>query len=245
MFMKKSLTLLGFALLLTALAGFFSTAQAQGQDRQVTFTGFITGGKSNEALPGAYIYIPKAGRGVLSAPNGYFALPVFPGDSVIFSYVGFRTQYHIIPHRLTDLTYSAVVALQEDVKTLAEVKVYPYATEELFKEAFVNLKLPDEKERENLAKNTSPEAIMRQAATMPMSALANHQNFVNQQFFGRESVIGRSATPTFAFTNPFAWANFIRSVKRGDFKNKEWRSELNKAPRENVSRKDILQDDSN
>lgn len=240
--MKKSLTLLVFILVLSALAGLFTTVQAQGQERQITFTGFITGGKTNEALPGAYIYIPKAGKGVLSAPNGYFALPVFPGDSIIFSYVGFRTQYHIIPRRLTDLTYSAVVALQEDVKTLAEVKVYPYATEELFKEAFVNLKLPDEKERENLARNTSPEAIMRMAATMPMGALANHQNFVNQQFFGRESLIGRSATPTFAFTNPFAWANFIRSVKRGDLKTKEWRSELNKAPRENMTRKDILQD---
>ncbi|MBN8821424.1 MULTISPECIES: carboxypeptidase-like regulatory domain-containing protein [unclassified Spirosoma] len=243
--MKKSLTLLVLIMVLTALTGLYSSVKAQGQDRQVTFTGFITGGKTNEPLPGAYIYIPKAGRGVLAAPNGYFALPVFPGDSVIFSYVGFRTQYHIIPNRLSDLTYSAVVALQEDVKTLAEVKVYPYATEELFKEAFVNLKLPDEKERENLAKNTSPEAIMRQAATMPMSALANHQNFVNQQFFGRESLIGRSSATTFAFTNPFAWANFIRSVKRGDFKNKEWRNEINKAPRENVSRKDILQDNNN
>ncbi|WP_461147714.1 carboxypeptidase-like regulatory domain-containing protein [Spirosoma pulveris] len=242
--MKKSLTFLVCLLVLSALAGLFSTAHAQGQERQITFTGFITGGKTNEPLPGAYIYIPKAGKGVLSAPNGYFALPVFPGDSVIFSYVGFRTQYHIIPRRLTDLTYSAVVALQEDVKTLAEVKVYPYATEELFKEAFVNLKLPDEKERENLARNTSPEAIMRQAATMPMGALANHQNFVNQQFFGRESLIGRSATPTFAFTNPFAWANFIRSVKRGDLKTKEWRSELNKAPRENMTRKDILQENN-
>jgi hypothetical protein len=235
--------LLGLSLFL--LAGMFTETRAQGQDRQVTFTGFITGGKSNEALPGAYIYIPKAGRGVLSAPNGYFALPVFPGDSVIFSYVGFRTQYHIIPRRLTDQTYSAVVALQEDVKTLAEVKVYPYATEELFKEAFVNLTLPDEKERQNLAKNMDPAAIMRQAATMPMGALANHQNFVNNQFFGRESIVGRSQVPTFAFTNPFAWANFIRSVKRGDLKNKEWRSEINKAPRENVSRKDILQQDTN
>lgn len=240
--MKNFLTVIGFILVFTSLGGFFSTARAQGQERQITFTGFLTGGKTNEPLPGAYIYIPKAGKGVLSAANGYFALPVFPGDSIIFSYVGFKTQYHIIPRRLTDLTYSAVVALQEDVKTLAEVKVYPYATEELFKDAFVNLKLPDEKERENLARNTSPEAMMRQAATMPMSALANHQNFVNQQFFGRESIIGRSATPTFAFTNPFAWANFIRSVKRGDLKNKEWRSELNKAPRENVSRKDMLED---
>lgn len=239
--MKKSLTLWGLILALVVSSGLFSAVLAQGQDRQITFTGFLTSGRSNEPLPGAYIYIPKAGKGVLSAPNGYFALPVFPGDSVIFSYVGFKTQYHIIPRRLTDVTYSAVVALQEDVKTLAEVKVYPYATEELFKEAFVNLKLPDEKERANMAKNTDPVALARLAATMPMGAVANHQNFVNQQFFGRESLYGRSQMTTFAFTNPFAWANFIRSVKKGDLKSKEWRSEVNKAPAENVSRKDLLQ----
>lgn len=228
--------------MLLLLSGSFTTTFAQGQDRQITFTGFITGGKMSEPLPGAYIYIPKAGKGVLSAQNGYFALPVFPGDSIIFSYVGYKTQYHIIPGRLTDLTYSAVVALQEDVTTLAEVKVYPYATEELFKEAFVNLKLPDQIERDNLARNMDPAAIMRQAATMPMGAVANSQNFINQQFFGRESIAGRSGVTTFAFTNPFAWANFIRSVKRGDLKTKEWRSELNKAPRENFTRKDIMQD---
>lgn len=240
--MRQSLSYIFLGVSLLLLSGSFADTYAQGQDRQVTFTGFLTGGKSNEPLPGAYIYIPKAGKGVLSASNGYFALPVFPGDSIIFSYVGFRTQYHIIPRRLTDLTYSAVVALQEDVKTLAEVKVYPYATEELFKEAFVDLKLPDQMERDNLARNTDPAAIMRMAATMPMGAVANHQNFVNQQFFGRESIVGRSAMPTFAFTNPFAWANFIRSVKRGDLKTKEWRSEFNKAPRENMTRKDILQE---
>lgn len=227
---------------LMVLSGVFSDAAAQGQDRQVTFTGFITGGKMSEPLPGAYIFIPKAGRGTLSSTNGYFAVPVFPGDSVIFSYVGFKTQYYVIPRRLTDLTFSAVVALQEDVTTLAEVKVYPYATEELFKDAFVNLTLPDQMERDNLARNMDPAAIMRQAATMPMGAAINSRNFINNQFYGRESITGRSGVTTFSFTNPFAWANFIRSVKNGDLKSKEWQSELNKAPRENFTRKDIMKE---
>lgn len=238
--MKKSLTIFLLSSFLLLMAGLFSLALAQGQERQVTFTGFITGGKTNEPLPGAYIYIPKAGRGVLSANNGYFALPVFPGDSIIFSYVGFKPQYHIIPRRLTDITYSAVVALQEDVKTLAEVKVYPYATEQLFKEAFVTMKLPDQKERDNLAKNTDPMYLMRMAAITPMGAVANHQNFMNQQIFGREALANRGQATTFNFTNPFAWANFIRSVKRGDLKSKEYREILNQAPADNIRRDDML-----
>ncbi len=230
------------AFFLVGLTGLLSTVKAQGQDKQITFTGFITGGKNNEPLPQAYIYIPKAGRGVLANNSGFFALPVFPGDSVVFSYLGYAKQYHIIPRRLTDITYSAVIVLEEDVKTLAEVKVYPYATEELFKEAFVNLKLPDEKEREALARNTSSEYLAKMAAITPMGATANYQNFINQQYFGREAITQRGQATTNQFLNPFAWANFIKSVKRGDLKQKEFRKDLNQAPRENMTRKDILQE---
>ncbi len=219
-----------------------TTGHAQGQDNQVTFTGIITGGKSNEPLPLARIFIPRAGKGVLSAMNGYFALPVIPGDSVIFSYVGYKTQYHIIPRRLPETTYSAVVALQEDVKMLSEVKVYPYPTEELFKQALVNMKLPDQRDRDALAKNTDPQALLRAMAATPMGALSNHQYFMNQQFLGRESFAGRSGVTTFPFLNPFAWANFIQSVKRGDFKTKEYRQGLNNAPPETIRRDQILSD---
>jgi hypothetical protein len=229
--------LLGGALL-SGLAS--APVRAQGQVRQITFTGIVTGGNTNEALPGAYIYLPKAGRGVLANNVGYFALPVLPGDSVIFSYVGFQRQYHIIPRRLTEDTYSAVIALSEDVKTLAEVKVYPYATEDLFKQAFVALRLPDEKDRENLARNTESQYLRQMAAMAPMGAAANYQNFINQQYFGRESIAGRGQSTMVPFLNPFAWANFIRSVKRGDLKTQEFRQKLNQAPPENIKRSDVL-----
>ncbi|WP_310587083.1 carboxypeptidase-like regulatory domain-containing protein [Tellurirhabdus bombi] len=204
------------------------------------FTGIVTSGKTSEPLPEAYVYIPKAGRGILSNRMGYFALPVLPGDSVVFSYVGFKKQYTIIPRRLTETSFSAVIAMQEDVTTLAEVKVYPYATEELFKQALVNMKLPDEKERENLARNTSAEAMQRLAAMTPMSAAANYRYFMNQQFFGRDNLINRSQMTTIPFLNPFAWANFIQSVKNGDLKKKEYRQEMNATPRENLTRDDII-----
>lgn len=226
--------------LLALLFALTTNALAQGQAAQVTFTGIITGGKNSEPLPLARIFIPRAGKGVLSAPNGYFALPVFPGDSVIFSYVGYKTQYHIIPRRLTEQTYSAVVALQEDVKLLSEVKVYPYPTEELFKQALVNMKLPDQRDRDALARNTDPQALLRAMAATPMGALSNHQYFMNQQFLGRESFANRGSVTTFPFLNPFAWANFIQSVKRGDFKTKEYRQGANSAPPENIRRDQIL-----
>ncbi|WP_266367231.1 carboxypeptidase-like regulatory domain-containing protein [Tellurirhabdus rosea] len=227
------------ALFFGLLTGFQSVS-AQGQEKLVMFTGIITAGKTSEPLPGATVYLPAASRGVVSNTMGYFAIPVLPGDTVMFSYVGFKKQFTIIPRRMTETSYSAVIAMQEDVTTLAEVKVYPYATEELFKQALVNMKLPDEKERENLARNTSAESMQRLAAITPMSSAANFRYYMNQQLYGRESMANRSQITTLSFLNPLAWASFIRSVKNGDLKKKDYRSELNATPKENLSREDMI-----
>ena len=225
-------------LLISALA--LQEVQAQGQVKSIMFTGRVVGVKGTQTLGKAYILIPRAGRGTLADIEGYFALPVFPGDSVVFSYLGYQKQYHIIPKRHMEESYSAIILMKEDVKTLAEVKVYPYATEEEFKKAFISMKLPDEFERDNLERNTRQELLMQMAAATPLSAAGNYRNFMDQQIFGRENAANRSFTTTMPFLNPFAWASFIMSVKNGDLKKKEYREILKQAPRENISRQDIL-----
>ena len=225
-------------LLISALA--LQEVQAQGQVKSIMFTGRVVGVKGTQTLGKAYILIPRAGRGTRADIEGYFALPVFPGDSVVFSYLGYQKQYHIIPKRHMEESYSAIILMKEDVKTLAEVKVYPYATEEEFKKAFISMKLPDEFERDNLERNTRQELLMQMAAATPLSAAGNYRNFMDQQIFGRENAANRSFTTTMPFLNPFAWASFIKSVKNGDLKKKEYREILKQAPRENISRQDIL-----
>jgi len=226
-----------FAILCLASA---QKSQAQGQVKSVVFTGRIVGGKQAQPLMKAYIFIPRAGRGTLSDESGFFALAVFPGDSVVFSYLGFQKQYHIIPKRLADESYSAIIMLKEDVKTLAEVKVYPYATEEEFKKAFLEMKLPDENDRESLAKNTNKEYMLQMMAITPMSSASNYRYYMDQQMFGREGIANKNTLTSMPFLNPFAIASFFNSVKRGDLKKKEYRQILNQTPRENLSRQDFL-----
>lgn len=226
-----------FAILCLASA---QKSQAQGQVKSVVFTGRIVGGKQAQPLMKAYIFIPRAGRGTLSDESGFFALAVFPGDSVVFSYLGFQKQFHIIPKRLADESYSAIIMLKEDVKTLAEVKVYPYATEEEFKKAFLEMKLPDENDRESLAKNTNKEYMLQMMAITPMSSASNYRYYMDQQMFGREGIANKNTLTSMPFLNPFAIASFFNSVKRGDLKKKEYRQILNQTPRENLSRQDFL-----
>ncbi len=235
--LKYYIATISFAILCLASA---QKSQAQGQVKSVVFTGRIVGGKQAQPLMKAYIFIPRAGRGTLSDESGFFALAVFPGDSVVFSYLGFQKQFHIIPKRLADESYSAIIMLKEDVKTLAEVKVYPYATEEEFKKAFLEMKLPDENDRESLAKNTNKEYMLQMMAITPMSSASNYRYYMDQQMFGREGIANKNTLTSMPFLNPFAIASFFNSVKRGDLKKKEYRQILNQTPRENLSRQDFL-----
>jgi len=231
-----------FVLILSAAVSLGGhTAFAQGEQKAIMFTGVVVAGKNTERLPGAYIFIPRAGRGTLTNNVGYFSIPVFPGDSIVYSYVGYRTQYHVIPREYNDPTYSAIIQMQESVTMLAEVRVYPYATEEEFKKAFLALRLPDQADRDALARSTDMEYITRMAAQMPNNAQTNYRYTMDQQLFGRESAANKGFATTFPFLNPFAWGRFIKSVQDGDLKTKEYRKDLNQTPRESMSRQDFIE----
>jgi hypothetical protein len=235
--MKRSLLIV-----FLALAGILCVRdlQAQGEQKAIIFSGVVVGGKTTERLPGATIFIANAGRGTLAKGDGSFTIPVFPGDSVIFSYVGYKKQYHVVPRQYNSDIYSAIVALREDVVTLSGVTIYPYSTEEEFKRAFLALKLPDQADRDALAKSTDPDYINRMAAQVPNNAQTNYRYSMDQLMFGRESAANKGFATTFPFLNPFAWSRFIKSVKNGDLKQKDWRKELNAAPRENITKQDFI-----
>ncbi len=216
------------------------TAFGQGEQKAIMFTGVVVAGKNTERLPGAYVFIPRAGRGTLTNNLGVFTIPVFPGDSILYSYVGYRTQYHFIPRDYNEPTYSAIIQMQESVTMLAEVRVYPYATEEEFKKAFLALRLPDQEDRDALARSTDLEYITRMAAQMPNNAQTNYRYTMDQLLFGRESAANKGFATTFPFLNPFAWGRFIKSVQDGDLKKKDYRKELNQTPRESMSRQDFI-----
>ncbi len=243
--MKRSLLIL---FLILAGMIFSLDSFAQGEKKSIVFQGLVVAGKTSERLPGASIYIPKAGRATLANSLGEFTIAVFPGDSIVYSYLGYKKQYHVIPRNYNSDTYSAIIAMQENATMLTEVKIYPYSTEEEFKKAFLALKLPDEADREALAKSTDINYINRMAASMPNNAQTNYRYTMDQQLFGRESEAGKNFASTFPFLNPFAWSRFIKSVKNGDLKQKEYRKDLGNTPREIITQQDFIplkEDNSN
>lgn len=205
-----------FCLLFVLAVGAFGPmrARAQGQRRVVQFTGIVTQGDSLFGIGGAAVYVPKVGRGTITNDYGYFSLPVLAGDSIIVRALGFRNRLIIIPREYQKEGYSAIIRMEEDATVLPEVRIFPWTTEKLFKEAFLALKLP-ERALTAPEKNLSEETLRRIYQTMPSSAAANARATFAQQ---QQAVERRAMVPVNNLLNPFAWARFVQDVKSGALK---------------------------
>jgi hypothetical protein len=190
--------------------------QAQGEPNIIQLSGIIVDGDSAYGVPGVHIYIPRAGRGAVSNPVGFFSVPTMVGDTVLISAVGYKQQRLVVPYR-EDRGFTILIDLQTDTTFLPIVEVFPYPTEELFKEAFLALRLP-ESDQDRIARNLNSGVIHRMADYMGMDAGSNHRFYMNQQ---SNQITNRFFSPSFSLLNPFAWNQFIQSVKRGDLKKKD------------------------
>jgi hypothetical protein len=235
-FMMKRFTVLVFLVLAFCLLTL--TAYSQGQDKTVLFQGRIIASSNAEFLPLAYIFNPQAGRGALTDNFGQVDMYVFPGDSLVISYIGYNKKYYIVP-RDTELVHQVIIPMDEMTTMLREVKVFPHSSEEEFKQAFLAMELRDARQRDNARNNLEQSKLNIFALQAGMGASSNFRNFsdmmissqVNKNFF---------SDPTLALTNPFAWISFIKSIKNGDLKRKDYKKAYELMPKENLNRQMFL-----
>ena len=228
--MKHAMRFLGI-LMLSLLSW---TSFSQGQDKTVLFQGRVVASSNAEFLPLAYIFNPQAGRGALSDNFGQVDMYVFPGDSLVISYIGYKKKYYIVP-RDTELVHQVIIPMEEMTTMLRDVKVFPHSSEEEFKQAFLAMELRNKKERDNARDNLEQSKLNVFAMQAGMGASSNFRNFsdmmissqANKNFFN---------SPMLALTNPFAWINFIKSVKNGDLKRKDYQKAYEFLPKENINR---------
>ena len=197
-------------------------ARAQGKRRIIQFTGIVATGDSLLGVPGATVYVPKAGRGTISNAYGYFSMAVLAGDSIVIRSLGYANQTILIPRDFQRLSYSVIVQLKEDATILPEVRVFPYTTERDFKKAFLALRLPTER-GSAAADNLNAELMNRIFRTQPMGAVANFRQTMQTQAYDqdRRNGIAPNQYSNNPLLNPFSWLQLIQQVKKGDFKKKD------------------------
>lgn len=196
---------------------FSNTLCAQQSDNDlVQFSGLVVSGDSLNPVPYVNIRIRGTSRGVSADYSGFFSLVARKGEVVQFSAVGFRSGEYHIPDTLRASRYSLIQIMTQDTILLKETVIYPWPSREQFKLAFVWNDIPDD-DITIAQKNLDKMEMRQRAIAMPMDGSMNYRNYMDQQV-GKLYYKGQYQ-PMNIF-NPFAWAEFIKAWKRGDFKRK-------------------------
>lgn len=210
--MRKVPTIILF--LLYAVSG----VQAQTADRDlVQFSGMVVTDDSIRAIPYAHIRVKGTYRGTNSDLSGFFSLVARKGDVLQFSALGYKTGTYRIPDTLSGSRYSLVQIMTNDTILLKETVIYPWPTPEQFKQAFVRNKVPDD-ELTIAQRNLDKMEMRDRGKAMPMDGSMNHRNYMDHQV---SQLYYRGQAQPIPLFNPFAWAEFVKAWKRGDFKRKD------------------------
>ncbi|WP_420385146.1 carboxypeptidase-like regulatory domain-containing protein [Roseivirga sp.] len=200
-----------FALTLVFLLCLGQKSQAQdGPKLQVVqVSGLVMNSDSTMTIPGVHIY-DQRGRGIPTDFKGWFSKAFIAGDTLTISAIGFKNQKVVVPDSVGDRA-TVIFSLEEEVTQLADVEVNPFPTEELFKEAILAMNLTQD--QENVLNNYEPDIVRELVRTMPLegSPSMNYRYMMNQQFQNLQNSQGPRTNP---LLNPFAWAQFINSLKR-------------------------------
>ena len=210
--MKKFLRYVFFTLLIFPFA-----AQAQFEslkDSVVEVYGIVMTHDSLKGIPGVTVMVKGQNRGTLTNEQGVFSIVVLKGDEIRFTHVSYRTETNIIPTNIPGNQYSMIKLLAEDTVYLPTAIIKARPTREQFERDFINNDVPDdgiEIARQNTS-DAKRKALMRMLPRDGGEA-SNYALSKNAQ-----SYYYSGQAPPMNILNPFAWSEFVKAWKRGDFK---------------------------
>jgi hypothetical protein len=213
--MKK---ILFISLLFLSVGLSLRAQQRNPNDSVIQLYGVVMTADSLIGIPSASVIIVGKGRGTITSNDGVFSIVVVKGDQILFSSVGFKDKMIEIPTNLQDNQYSVIQLLVSDTAYLPATILKPRPTREQFERDFVNMTAPDDL-YETARKNTDETQRRMILANLPSDGKEAF-NFQMRAQANRAYYAGGQLPPQNIF-NPAAWASFVQSWKRGDFKRKK------------------------
>lgn len=224
-------TFLSYILMLLLLT---SAAQAQAvkeQKKPVQLSGLTVSDDSLSIIPFVTVLVKNRFKGTISDSRGFFSFVALAGDTVIFSGVGYKPSSMVIDEEvLADDIFSVIMPLSRDTIDLPMAIIYPWPSKEAFRQEFLALELRDDAYT-RAAKNLEAELLAQLANAMTMDASENQrlymQRTIAQTYYAGgqqnfQQLGGPNAIPIpSTLLNPLAWAEFVKAIKRGDFKRKK------------------------
>ncbi|MBL7926565.1 MAG: carboxypeptidase-like regulatory domain-containing protein [Bacteroidia bacterium] len=198
---------------------FFISAAAQSKQDEnlVQFTGIVVTGDSLTGVPYVVVKVKGTSHGTITDIYGFFSFVARQKDTIEFTCLGLRKARFVIPDTLTDHRLSLIQLMHADTIVLPQANVYPWPTKEEFKQAFINLQLPDDdyvRAKQTLDKNNL-DAI---ALNLPADGSLSFKYTLNER---NSQLYYAGQLPQNTLLNPIAWAKFIDAWKKGAFKRKD------------------------
>jgi hypothetical protein len=161
--------------------------------------------------------IKNSYRGTVSDFNGFFSFVAQMNDTIEFSAIGYKRTSYVIPDTLTTDWYSLIKIMSRDTLLIQETVIYPWPTKDQFRQAFLNLQVPDN-DMERARRNMALEDMRDMMINMPLDGSGNYKALMlerqNQRYMAGQY-------PSISLLNPIAWARFIEAWQRGDYKRKK------------------------
>lgn len=208
---------LRYIFLITFAFPFAAKAQFENfKDSVVQLYGVVMTADSLKAVPAVSIIVKGQNRGTITNDRGVFSIVVLKGDQVEFSSVGYKSQLVNIPKNLEGNQHSIIQLMVNDTVFLPATIIKPRVSREQFERDFVNTKVPDDDI--TIARQNNDAATRR----ILMSSLPADGKEASNQYLRQSAsklYYSGQVAPMNIF-NPFAWNEFIKAWKRGDFKKK-------------------------
>jgi hypothetical protein len=210
--MKRNFLFFILMLPITAFAQFETF-----KDSVVQLYGVVMTADSLKGLPAVSIVIKGQNRGTITNDNGVFSIVVLKGDQVEFSSIGFKSKLVEIPHDLKDNQYSLIQLMVTDTVYLPATIIKPRVSKEQFERDFLKTQVSDD--NIEIARSNNKAATRRLLmASVPADGSEASSQYMRQSA-SKLYYTGQIA-PQNIF-NPFAWSEFIKAWKRGDYKKKK------------------------
>ncbi len=186
------------------------------KDSVVQLYGLVMTADSLKGLEGVSVVIKNQSRGTITNDKGVFSIVVLKGDEIEFSSVGFKAKIITIPKNLEGNQQSVIQLMVNDTIYLPATIIKARLTRAQFERDFLNNPVQDD----NIAiarKNNDVATRRILIANLPSDGREASNQFLRQA--GTKAYYQGQLAPQNIF-NPFAWAEFIKAWKRGDYKKK-------------------------
>ncbi|HQW12849.1 MAG TPA: carboxypeptidase-like regulatory domain-containing protein [Saprospiraceae bacterium] len=182
----------------------------------IQLSGIVVTDENNQPVKLPYVNIGVKGtsRGTFSNWDGFFSLVVEKGETIVFSFVGFKPVEYVIPDTLTTNRYTIVQIMYQDNIYLPETIIYPWPSKDNYRVEFLTM-------------DVNSDILNRAQQNLDKSVLASLYDKIPVDGKESSSQYFRQNAATYYYAgqvkpqnilNLFAWQQFIDAWKKGKFK---------------------------